>query len=272
MITSSIVTYKTKESDIRTVVQCAIDDCIDKIYIIDNSPTDELKDIVCSMSDRIEYIFGHGNIGYGAGHNIAIKKAIELGSTYHVVLNPDIYFDKGVIPELANYMDTHQDIGQLLPKVTYPDGSLQYLCKLLPTPMDMFGRRLLPKKWMDRRNYRYEMRETGYDKIRVVPILSGCFMFLRMSVIQKIGLFDDRFFMYFEDFDLTRRIRRISKTVYYPCVSIVHNHAAEHRTSSKLLKCSISSAIKYFNKWGWLFDRECKMVNKDAFSDKHIMV
>ena len=272
MITSSIVLYKTKLTDLKTVLRCAVESCIDVIYVIDNSPTDALRQEVLAFdSQKIVYIHGHGNIGYGAGNNIGIEKAIASGSKYHVVLNADIIFEPEVIKSLKVFMDRHNDIGQLLPKVTYPDGSLQRLCKLLPTPLDIFGRRVLPAKMVESRNAEYEMHFTDYEHVRNCPILSGCFMFLRTDVLKEVGVFDDRFFMYFEDFDLMRRIHAVAKTVYYPEVTIIHNHAAEHRTNKTLLKISVQSAVKYFNKWGWLFDSERRRVNRAAHSEENVI-
>jgi GT2 family glycosyltransferase len=97
-----------------------------------------------------------------------------------------------------------------------------------------------------------------------VPCLSGCFMFLRMQMIKKIGGFDDRFFMYFEDFDLCRRLHTVSKTIYYPFVSIMHVCASEHHRKFSLFKISFISALKYFNKWGWLFDKQRVQINREC--------
>lgn len=271
MITASIILYKTDMTLVRTVMECAHKSWIERIYVIDNSPTDVLREQVLPLSDKIEYIYGQGNVGYGAGHNIGIRKAMEAGAKYHVVLNPDIQFFEDTIETLARFADTHEGIGMLMPNVKYPNGEQQYLCKLSPTPMDMFGRRLLPKSMIAKRNERFEMRSTGYKDIRNVPCLSGCFMFLTVDVLKEVGLFDDRFFMYFEDFDLIRRIHKVSKTVFYPKRTIIHNHANEHRTSKKLLKISIESAIMYFNKWGWLFDSDRRKWNKVAFEDSEVI-
>jgi len=271
MVTASIILYNTNHDLIRTVIKCADKSCIDHIYVIDNSSSDDLKNVVVPLSAKIEYYQGHGNIGYGAGHNIAIKKAVDIGADYHVVLNPDIQFDSGTIEELVSFSDSHDNIGMVMPNVIYPDGRQQYLCKLSPSPMDMFGRRLLPKKFIEKRNCRFEMRETGYKDVRNVPCLSGCFMFLNLEIIKQVGMFDDRFFMYFEDFDLIRRLHQKSKTVFYPKLTIIHNHATEHRTNKKLLKISIQSAIRYFNKWGWIFDSERRRWNKTAFDECNII-
>ena len=130
--------------------------------------------------------------------------------------------------------------------------------------MDLIGRRFIPfKGYVKRRNYNYELRWTDYEKIMDVPSLSGCFMFLRLSVIQKIGGFDERYFMYAEDLDLCRRIGEVSKTVYYPEVQIYHEYAKGSYKNRKLLKYHIRSVIKYFNKWGWFFDVKRKKRNND---------
>lgn len=95
------------------------------------------------LDNKIIYIFNNANLGFGKGHNIALRKSIEENISYHLVLNPDVYFEEGVLEELYNFMEENQDVGLVMPKVLYSDGRLQHLCKLLPTPFDLFGRRFL---------------------------------------------------------------------------------------------------------------------------------
>jgi len=97
-----------------------------------------------------------------------------------------------------------------------------------------------------------------------VPSLSGCFMLLRTEVLKVVGGFDERFFMYCEDFDLCRRIGQVSKTIYYPDVSVIHNYEKGSYKNSKLLRYHIQSSVKYFNKWGWFFDKERRRINNDT--------
>lgn len=261
MITASIVTYKTDRAELTTVLDCAVNSSIEKIYIIDNSPTDKLRYFV-DYSPKIEYIHGQGNIGYGAAHNIAIQKTIGNKAKYHIVLNPDIQFEQGVIESLSTYMDENDDIGQVMPKVTYPNGDLQYLCKLLPTPIDLIGRKFIPiKAFVDRRNRKFEMRSSGYDKIMEVPFLSGCFMMLRVETLQQTGGFSNKYWMYCEDIDLCRRIHHVSRTIFFPYVTIVHAHKKESFKNKQLLRQHIKSAITYFNYWGWFFDSERNKIN-----------
>lgn len=265
MITASIVAFHTQHKDLSRLIDCVMRSPIERVYIIDNSTNDELRDFVRN-NPRITYIHSL-NLGYGAGHNIAIRKALESGADYHVVLNPDIYWQGDVIGELAKFMDANPDVGQVMPKIIYPSGEVQYLCKLLPTPMDLVGRRFVPiKSYQDRHDYEYELHWTGYDTVMEIPSLSGCFMFLRCSVLKEIGAFDERYFMYAEDLDLCRRMGSKARTVFYPHVAVTHEYEKGSYKNRKLLKYHINSVIKYFNKWGWFFDSERRDRNQKCLS------
>ena len=237
MLTASVVTYHTSLPEAGAVLDCVLRSSIDKLYIIDNSRNDALR-ILEKRSSKIRYIH-NANIGYGGAHNLAIREAMELGAKYHVVLNPDIRFAPETIESLACYMDAHEDVGQIMPKVFYPDGRLQYLCKLLPTPADLIFRRFLPTGWAKKSRERFELRFSDYDKEKNIPFLSGCFMFLRVEALCKVGLFDERFFMYGEDIDLSRR----------------------------MLLIHIRNIIRYFNKWGWFFDAQRRKINRRLLKD-----
>lgn len=250
-ITVSIVTYKTQENDLLKVIHSFLDTKLSvKLFISDNSPNNSIKNIIDKLNDsRIEYIFNNYNGGYGYGHNKVLNK-IEKNSKYHVISNSDIYFEKGVLEELYNYMENNKTIGNVMPMVKYPSGEIQYLCKRDPRLKDLFLRRFCPfKEVVQKNNFYYEMRDKNYFNIMEVPLLSGCFMFLRTSFFIEIKGFDERFFMYMEDFDLCRRLRNISRLVYYPKVEIVHNHAKESYKSWKMTWIHIKSAIKYFIKY-----------------------
>lgn len=237
--------------------------CINQIYLVDNSAS---RNKAFEISGTT-YIYNGMNLGYGAAHNIAIKKSIEAGIKYHLVLNPDIYFDAEALNKLLNYIDQNEDIGLVMPMVKYPNGNPQYLCKLLGSPFDLFGRRFVPlERWVEVKNNRYELRFTGYDKIMQVPSLSGCFMLLRTAVLEKVGEFDERFFMYCEDLDLCRRIGKVSRTMFYPEVSIFHDYEKGSYKNSALLMYHMMSAIKYFNKWGWFFDKERRRINRETLN------
>lgn len=258
MVNVSIVLYKSSFEEIEMLVQTLRKtESVTNVYLIDNSPTSN----TAYQNLAAEYIFNARNIGYGAAHNIAIRKSIEQQADYHLVVNPDIIFDAAIIDKMVAFMNNNTIIGHLMPKIFYPDGQIQYLCKLLPTPFDLIFRRFLPQSWTEKRTHKFEMRNSGYNQTMEVPYLSGCFMFLRVKALKKVGIFDERFFMYPEDIDLTRRIHQKFRTVFYPEVSVVHNHAQDSYKSHRMLWIHISNMIKYFNKWGWIFDKERKKIN-----------
>ena len=269
-LSASIVLYNTKTEDLKRVINSYFSYKGEKqLFLIDNSPTDRLKEIVkVYPNNNIYYIFNNENMGYGKAHNIAIKKSIEQNLPYHIILNPDIIIEKDVLEKLANYMELHPEIGNIMPKIIYPDGELQYLCKLLPSPIDLIFRRFIPiKKWKDAINRKYELHSFGYDKIMNIPNLSGCFMFLRTEALKKVGLFDENIFMYLEDIDLNRRIFSKYKTIYYPDATVIHEHQKESYKNKKLLKVHIQSAIYYFNKYGWFFDKERTNINRNVLRE-----
>ena len=142
MITSSLVLYKSKPSEVQRVLSCVEQSIIDKVYVIDNSPNDNLRALVTQSSTKAEYIYGQGNVGFGEGNNIGIRLSMQEASDYHVIINPDIIFEGNVIKELCSFMDNHLDVGLMKPALTYVDGSFQAAAMLLPTPFSLFGKRL----------------------------------------------------------------------------------------------------------------------------------
>ncbi|KAB2826954.1 MAG: glycosyl transferase family 2 [Paludibacter sp. 47-17] len=231
---------------------------LNELFIIDNSPSPSP-----GFADRGgRYIFTGSNRGYGAGHNIALRKSLQQDVPFHLVINPDIELNPSSVTEMMEYLQQHPDTGLLMPRVVYPDGSLQYLCKLVPTPADLLFRRFLPEKLARKRMVRFEMRNTAYRHIMEVPYLSGCFMLLRTSTLKEVGLFDERFFMYPEDIDLTRRIHRRYKTVFYPAVTVIHHHEQSSYKNWRMLLIHSVNLVRYFNKWGWWYDPERTQINK----------
>lgn len=261
-INASIVLYHNDKEQVLKAMSSFLNTSLDvKLYLVDNSANDAFKELA-DVDERVEYIFNNANLGYGGGHNVAIKRSIEEGALYHLVLNPDIYFEGGVLEKLFDYMQRNKEVGHVMPKVLYPDGTNQNLCKLLPSPLDLFARRFIPlKSLVETINYKYELQFFDYNSVAEIPFLSGCFMFLRTNVLKQNCLFDEKFFMYLEDADLTRRVSGVSKTVFYPEVSIYHEYQRGAHKDKKLLWYFIKSAFTYFNKYGWFFDKVRQRIN-----------
>jgi GT2 family glycosyltransferase len=266
MINASVVLYNTDRKELFTIIDCLEASCVETIYLVDNSPTDNLNGIT-KYANKIVCIRNDSNMGYGKAHNIAIRESIKQGAKYHLVLNPDIEFSKGTIEKLAEFMEENPDAGLVMPKVFYPDGRLQYLCRLIPSPFDVLFKRSLPNGYKSRRVNDFQLRFTKYNSIMNIPSLSGCCMFLKVDALKRVGLFDERFFMYAEDVDLTRRIHKEYKTLFYPYVEVKHVHGAASHKNLKMLFIHITNMIKYFNKWGWFLDKERKRVNSQTLKE-----
>ncbi|MFZ0597966.1 MAG: glycosyltransferase family 2 protein [Flavobacterium sp.] len=265
--TASIVLYKTNESELSRVIDSILKTKANlKLYLIDNSLTDDLKTF-SDYNSQITYIHNPSNPGFGAAHNIAIEKALELGVKYHFIVNPDIYFDDDVVSSMISFMEEDISIGMMMPQILNLDGTVQNLPKLLPSPFSIFWRKFKrPARAYEKFINQYELRQVAKEMIYDAPVLSGCFTLLNLEAIKKVGMYDDKFFMYFEDWDLSRRIHKHYKTIYFPLVSVYHGYDSGANKSSRLFKIFLNSAITYFNKWGWFSDNERHEINKKALS------
>ncbi|MBL3547352.1 GT2 family glycosyltransferase [Chryseobacterium rhizosphaerae] len=268
LVTGSIVLYKSN----RVVLLKAIDSFLNSrhdypciLFLIDNSPTDDLKEL--KTDERIVYIFNPSNPGFGAAHNIAIKKAIEMDSKYHFVINPDVFFNTHVISSMVNYIMGDCKIGMMMPKILNTDLTRQNLPKLLPAPIDVVLRKLKKPDFIYKPFInKYELRFVEDNRIYQAPILSGCFTLFNVDALKTKGLYDDGFFMYFEDWDISRRISQSYKTIVFQEVSVVHEYESGANRNKKLFQIFLKSAFHYFNKWGWFFDRERKKINSEILS------
>lgn len=222
------------------------------VIVIDNSPNRVSQLPWQHWSNVIYYHTGY-NAGYGEGHNIALKLAPP--SDFHLVINPDIILHSETLWKMLCYMNKQPDIALLSPKILNPDGSVQRLNRRTPAVLDLILRHipdLFVTTGIRRRLRHHEMMDVGYESECDVECMSGAFMLLRRSVFEQIGGFDPRYFMYFEDFDLCKRLQKAGfRTVYYPEVSVTHQW---ERASSKQINMTfthIRSMILFFNKFGW---------------------
>jgi GT2 family glycosyltransferase len=272
-IRASIVLYNSDPEKVRAAIQsCLWSRTPVDLTVIDNSPSSEVESLVSEMG--ITYVPSRRNVGFGAGHNVALRESLK-SARYHIVLNPDVRFGPEVVGSLRSFMDENREVGLVMPQVLYPDQQPQLLCKRLPAPVDLvvrrFGGNSLQKLFQERLN-RYLLQDVDLTIPRMVPALSGCFMFLRATALRQVGLFDERFFMYMEDVDLCRRIGEVSKTMFYPDVSIYHDYGKGSYRDTSLLRYHVKSAFRYFQKWGWIHDRDREMRNRDVYREENIMV
>jgi GT2 family glycosyltransferase len=247
---ASIVLYRTHIARVRSLIDQLLEQGVARLYLVDNSPPAFDTFEGWSGDGRVSIIRTGRNLGYGRAHNLAIRDSVRHHAC-HLICNPDISLSSNAIPELYHILQERPEVGLSMPKVLGIDGSIQYLCKRPPAPVDFAVRRMFPAAWLERRRMWFETRDESYEDERAVECLSGCFMFFRSSVLQRIGGFDERFFLYLEDFDISRRAAAVARNLYYPKVHVTHVHERGHSKSLRLFFAVLASAIRYFNKWGW---------------------
>lgn len=262
-VTVSLVLYQTPP----TVFEPAIASLLasvpqTKLWVVDNSPTP--LDSPWFKDARIRYLHAGDNLGFGKAHNLAIAELHAAGNALHLLLNPDVVFEPGTLPRLMERFVQIPDLIALMPRIDYPDGRLQRLCKLLPSPIELLVRRFIPfKSIQERINRRYELHNLPQDRLVEVPSISGCFLLVRTERLREVGGFDPRFFMYMEDVDLIRRLSRHGRIMYDPTVSVKHAYGKGSYRSLRLMIYHLRSAVQYFNKWGWWIDAERTRVNRN---------
>lgn len=266
-VAASIVAYKTNTDELSGCIQALRNAGIDKITVVDNSPDDTIRNFCPKF---VRYIFTGKNLGYGSAHNIAIRSSLADSSiAYHLVVNTDISFSPDIISRISAFMDTHPKVGLLSPRTVGPEGSIQPSVRLLPTPFDLIIRRFLPNQWFKSRRRRYILSDRDYECELNAAYHQGSFMFFRTEALRREGPFDERFFMYPEDIDLSRRIHRNWTTLYWPQATIVHNHRRQSYHSMRMLYVHIVNMIRYFNKYGWIFDAERRRLNNRILNESY---
>jgi GT2 family glycosyltransferase len=245
MITASIVLYKENFETLKNTVDSFLKLSIKKkLYLIDNSPTNNLG--THFKNAEIEYIFVGKNIGFGKAHNLILDK---INSDFHLILNPDVVFLSNVITSLINKLRGEENVSFITPKVMYPNTKLQYVCRKHPTILDLINRKLKISKNKTLTN---EYRNQDLTKSFYPNFIHGCFMLFKTTDFKEIKGFDERYFLYMEDADICRKIEVTNKKIlYFPEVEITHQHQKGSSKRIKLFFYHLSSAIKYFLKWGF---------------------
>jgi len=157
------------------------------------------------------------------------------------------------------FLDAHPEVGVLAPAASGPDGEREFLCKRYPTVLDLTLRGFVPsalRGLFRKRLERYEMRDaialaSADGHVSPVPMMSGCFMLVRRKAVEATGGFDPDYFLYFEDFDWSVRLNRVTQSAYVPSVRIVHHGGGASRKGWRHVVEFAKGAVRFFNKHGW---------------------
>jgi GT2 family glycosyltransferase len=251
LITASIVLYNNDSKKLsKLITSLDSSKSINKVFIYDNSETNSSEYLFIS-SEKYEYRHLKVNLGFGAAHNLVLD---GLESDYHFFINPDIYFQSSEIDKMLVFMEKNSQVGLLSPQILFPNNEIQYLCKLNPSFFSLLIRRFAPlfiKKFFNQYLENYEMRYMNYSENFESTYLSGCFMLFRKTILDQIKGFDDNFFLYLEDADITLRASKISKTMHFADAKVYHFWEKGSYKSFKLALINFQSLIYYFKKHGF---------------------
>jgi len=251
-----IVNYNTSKKTINCINSIKESDTADlnwEVIVVDNnSKNNDVEQIKSAHSD-VKVVENKQNVGMGAGNNVGISQA---GGDFILILNPDTLIKQDAIKVMYEYIKDKKEVGIVAPKLLNPDASLQYSCLRFPriyTPVlrrTFLGR--LAKKYLND----FLMKNFDHNKTREVDWIIGSCLLLDRKLLDKTGkIFDEKYFMYFEDTDLCRRAwGQGLKVVYHPQAKIIHDHMRESAGKpwyispflDKLTREHIKSWIKYF--------------------------
>jgi len=206
--------------------------------------------------DAVHHIDSASNVGFGRGHNLAIFDERAAAADYHLVLNPDVELDPEALLHCLEYLERNQDAVAVVPNAVDGSNVPCYLAKAQPSLVVLFFRAYpagIRLRWLRRRLEQYELRPQADcgEVIRDVPNGSGCFFFVRAAALRAVGGFSPEYFLYFEDFDLSNRLRRLGRIDYLPQVRLIHYGGNVGRKGLQHLMFFSRSAIRFFSKWGW---------------------
>ena len=192
------------------------------------------------------------NTGFAAANNQAINNAV---SSFHLVLNPDVELDSAALLNGLIYLLQHERVVAVSPACINGDGVAEHLCKRYPSVFDLLLRGFAPvvlRRLFDSRLARYEYRELAQQQVATaVELISGCFMLCRTAALQQVGGFDERYFLYFEDFVLSLALGRIGELHHVPQCWITHHGGGAARKGWRHIVMFARSGWRFFNSNGW---------------------
>ena len=246
-ITASIVVYKENLKVLENAIDSFLGSPLSKkLYIIDNSPSNEFKNKI--QNDSVEYIYSNKNIGFGKGHNSILHK-LTSENKYHLILNPDVRFHPEILEKLVLKMESNESFSMIAPRVLNSNNELLYTARRYPSLFELIFRFLgIFKKFTIRGEYKNQNHKKSFSP----DFVQGSFMLFKTEDLLRLEGFDERYFMYMEDVDICRKIDLSGKRkLYFPATEIIHTHRKGSSKEFRLFFIHISSIIKYFIKWGF---------------------
>lgn len=242
LISASIVTYNdiNRAPDaVKSIVENTKKYPL-KLYVVDNASSDDTADFI-EKTGQATVIKNDTNRGFGAAHNAVLNA--ELGK-YHFMINPDITIHSDVLSDMVDFFECNPDVVMAMPKILNCDGTEQKLPKERPTFKRLFCGRISNKVRSE-----YTWAEKEITEPVEIDFCTGCFFCIRTDVFKKLLGFDERYFMYLEDADLTLKAKSKGKVMLLPQFSVTHAWERESSKSLKYLIIHVISCFKFLFKW-----------------------
>lgn len=223
-----------------------------QFLLVDNASTDESQAYLQAKVPDEKIIFNELNVGFGRANNQAVP---FVRGRYVLLLNTDAFVAPDTLTKTIEWMEVHPDCGVLGVRLTGREGDLQPSCRYFPTPLNIFLNRtglgnLFP--WVRG----VDDLDWGHASVRECDWVPGCFYLMRREALEQVGLFDPRFFMYYEEVDHCRRVKAVGwKVVFYPHTSVVHIGGESAKSAGNLSRAGrqistlqIESELLYMRK------------------------
>jgi len=258
-VSAIVLNYKTSNDTIKCVEallkQTIAPDL--EIIVVDNHSEDgsleKLRQLL-GPDKPVQILHTTKNLGYGKGNNFGAERA---RGEFILIINPDNILEPDGLMKMVKYLKENPDVGIIGPKLIFPNGTIRDSYRTFPTPIDLIIKRTFLRNIFKKRMCRYLQWDKDPNEVRDTDWLVGACLFIKRNLYEELGGFDKRFFLFFEDIDICRRCWKLGKqVVYLPKASANDN---ERRLSAggffsfftkRNTRIHVSSAIKYFMKWG----------------------
>jgi GT2 family glycosyltransferase len=254
----AIVCYHTTVPELRTLLvslhaairalSSLLELPVTHVYLIDNSELQEWTlaalaaegELLLSVNTELHFLHGHGNVGYGSAHNVVLDENCLAAGLQHLLAHPGTAI--------------------VSPSAVDISGNTQYLCKTYPAVFTFLIRGFFPqflKRLFVRRLARFEMQNlSDQAPTENIAIVSGCFMLCRTENLRRAQGFDEGYFLYFEDFDLSLRMQQLGNITYVPTMRIMHAGGHAAKKGLRHLRMFAKSGFRFYNKHGWRLFRQ----------------
>ncbi|WP_292450478.1 glycosyltransferase family 2 protein [Methylibium sp.] len=249
-----VVNYNTAHllHDMRTALVASRRDLTLQTIVIDNASRDDSLDLLKRDFGEVDLIVNQSNVGFGRANNQSL--ALAKGR-YILLLNTDAFVAADTLHKTVSYMDAHLDVGVLGVRLVGRDGLLQPSCRYFPTPWNVFLARTGLARYFPKVRMVDDL-EWSHTSVRECDWVTGCYYLVRREVIDQVGLFDPRYFLYCEEMDHCRAVKRAGwKVVYFGGTSVVHLGGESAKSDGQLTSAGkqisalqVESELLFFRK------------------------